>query len=62
LPLEFSSSIERERLKVSYGEGFGGAPLQDFSPLRCPPAGVGERADGPRKPNRSKTVGSDDHV
>ena len=60
--LEFSSRIQRECLKVRYGEGFGGVPLQDFSPLRCPSAGVGERADGPRKSNRSKTVGGDSHV
>jgi len=60
--LEFSSSVEREHLKVGYGEGFGGAPLQDFSPPRCPPAGVGEGSDEQRKPNRSKAVGGDEHV
>jgi hypothetical protein len=62
LSLEFSSSIEREALKVSYGEGFGGAPL------RLPPAtyrmttGAGEcRHESETKPS-SKTVGGNHHV
>lgn len=61
LPLEFSSAIERERLKVRYGEGFGGAPL------RLPPAmhrvttGAGERNDEPAKEPSSTPFGGDHH-
>jgi hypothetical protein len=54
--------VDRERLKVSYGEGFGGAPLQDFSPPRRDTAGMRGSRDEPGKTKRSKNVGGKDYV
>jgi hypothetical protein len=62
LPLEFSSTIERERLKVSYGEGFGGAPLRLFPATHGVTTGAGERRDEQAKEQGGKIFGGDDHV
>jgi hypothetical protein len=62
LPLEFSSWIKREELKVRYGEGFGGAPL------RLPPTthrlatGAENSSDEQTQEQRSTTVGGNDPV
>jgi hypothetical protein len=62
LALEFSSTIERERLKVRYGEGFGGAPLRLLPAPHRLTTGAGEGSDEQAKEPRSKTSGGDHHV
>jgi hypothetical protein len=62
LPLEFSSLIEREGLKVSYGEGFGGAPLRLLPAGHGVTTGAGERRDEQATEQDGKTFGGDDHV
>jgi hypothetical protein len=62
LLLEFSSGIEREALKVSYGEGFGGAPLRFLPAKHRRTLGAGDLGSEPEKESSSKTVGGNDHV
>ena len=62
LPLEFSSTIERECLKVRYGEGFGGAPLRLLPAMHRVTPGAGEHNDEPAKEPSSKPFGGDNHV
>ena len=62
LPLEFSSTIERECLKVRYGEGFGGAPLRLLPAMHRVTPGAGEHNDEPAKEPSSKPFGGDKHV
>jgi hypothetical protein len=62
LPLEFSSSIEREELKVRYGEGFGGAPLRLPSTTHRLATGAEDSSDEQTQEQRSTIVGGNDHV
>ena len=62
LPLEFSSTIEREHLKVSYGEDFGGAPRRLLPATHWVTTGAGEHRDEPAKAQDGNTFGGDDHV
>ena len=62
LPFEFSSSIERESLKVRYGEGFGGAPLRLPLALRRLTTGAETSSDEQTQEHGSTPVGGGDHV
>jgi hypothetical protein len=62
LPLEFSSRIEREALKVRYGEGFGGAPLRLSPTTHRLAIGAGNSSDEQTQEQCSTLVGGNDHV
>jgi hypothetical protein len=62
LPFEFSTSIEREGLKVRYGDGFGGAPLRlPWAPRRLT-TGAETSSDEQTQEPSSTPVGGNDHV
>lgn len=53
IPLDFTVSIARIRLKGRYGEGFGGAPLR--TPSASPGIAIG---DGGERHEQAETDGS----
>ena len=53
IPLDFTVSITRIRLKGRYGEGFGGAPLR--TPSASPGIAIG---DGGERHEQAETDGS----
>jgi len=62
LPFEFSSRIEREGLKVRYGDGFGGAPLRIPGATRRVTTGAETSSDEQTQEPSSTPIGGDDHV
>jgi len=62
LPFEFSTSIEREGLKVRYGEGFGGAPLRIPVVTRRLTTGAETSSDEQTQESSSTPVGGDHDV
>ena len=55
-------SIEREGLKVRYGDGFGGAPLRVSEATRRLTTGAETSSDEQTQEPSSTPVGGNDHV
>jgi hypothetical protein len=62
LPFEFSTSIEREGLKVRYGDGFGGAPLRVSGATRRVTTGAETSSDEQIQESSSTPVRGDHDV
>ena len=54
--------MDRADLKVAYGEGFGGAPLQTTATPHPTRTGTREKGNEQAKDQGSKNVGGKDHV
>ncbi len=62
IPLDFTVSIARIRLKGRYGEGFGGAPLRTCSPRPEQAIGDGGERHEQAAAQGSTSAGGDGHV
>ncbi|HMQ56379.1 MAG TPA: hypothetical protein PKD98_30145, partial [Anaerolineae bacterium] len=62
LPFEFASSINREGMKVRYGDGFGGAPQRIPLATRRVTTGAEISSDEQTQAPSSTPIGGDDHV
>ena len=62
LPFECASSINREGMKVRYGDGFGGAPQRIPLATRRVTTGAEISSDEQTQAPSSTPIGGDDHV
>ena len=60
--LEFSTSIARNQLRPSYGDGFLGAPIQIGLRQQTPTPPAQGDARGSSKPSTSKDAGDSHHI
>ena len=60
--LEFSTSITRNQLRPSYGDGFLGAPIQIGTRQQTPTPPAQGDARGSSKPSTSKDAGDSHHI